>query len=368
MAEDQDLLCGSLKLPGLRNGGGGREMAERNDLLASIAVTTADYREGDLAAPIPDRAERWINQFDAAVQLPILREMDHVLSKTYLSRDGARKFLAGLFQTEKLVGEDPCAFWKGVKFLDIQGGGASQKEMLALFDKVLLERCGFRTADCGAEPHAFVYLDDASFTGNRVKQDLEGWITKSAPDKSTVHIITIGMHSDGMQYANGRIQAAARGAKKTVDLKWWRAIALEDRKGSTDSSDVLRPTRIPDDDLVKAYVDAMTDEPHLRTPGQVGGNAFFSNDDGRQVLEQEFLKAGARIRQMCPTLNKYQRPLGNSLLETLGFGSLIVTFRNCPNNAPLALWAGDPWYPLFPRTMNNDTSVKRFMAMLKDIF
>ena len=113
----------------------------------------------------------------------------------------------------------------------------------------------------------------------------------------------------------------------------------------------------------------MTYKPHLRTPGQVGGKGIFSSDEARQLLEEEFLKAGVRIRQMCPNLNKYQRPLGNMLLETLGFGSLIVTFRNCPNNAPLALWAGDPWHPLFPRTTNSDTSMKRFMAMLaKDVF
>lgn len=55
---------------------------------------------------------------------------------------------------------------------------------------------------------------------------------------------------------------------------------------------------------------------------------------------------------MCPYLNEYQRPLGNMVLETLGFGSMLVTFRNCPNNSPLALWAGDPWYPLFPRKVN----------------
>ena len=57
------------------------------------------------------------------------------------------------------------------------------------------------------------------------------------------------------------------------------------------------------------------------------------------------------------------------ILESLGFGSLVVTFRNCPNNAPLALWAGDPWYPLFPRRTNTDTSIKQFMATLaKDVF
>ena len=71
--------------------------------------------------------------------------MDHVLEQTYFSRRRTRKFLAGLFQTEKLVGDDPCAFWKGMKFLDIQGGGASQKEMLALFSKVLEKKCGFRS-------------------------------------------------------------------------------------------------------------------------------------------------------------------------------------------------------------------------------
>ena len=46
------------------------------------------------------------------------------------------------------------------------------------------------------------------------------------------------------------------------------------------------------------------------------------------------------------------RPLGFSLMKTLGFGSPVVSFNNCPNTAPLALWAGDPWYPLFPRRAN----------------
>ena len=133
---------------------------------------------------------------------------------------------------------------------------------------------------------------------------------------------------------------------------------LEDSKWKTDTSDVLRPTIIPEDAAVRDYVAAMEHQPHLRTAGQVGGNDIFSSDAGRQLLEQEFLKAGVRIREMCPNLNVYQRPLGNSVLETLGFGTLITTFRNCPNNAPLALWVGDPWYPLFPRITNSDTTLK----------
>jgi hypothetical protein len=51
-------------------------------------------------------------------------------------------------------------------------------------------------------------------------------------------------------------------------------------------------------------------------------------------------------------------------LVTLGFGSLIVTYRNCPNNAPLALWVDHPWYPLFPRTTNTDTQLKKMFPRI----
>lgn len=343
-------------------------MAERDDLLASIAATTADYREADGEAPTPERVECWIGQFDDDVQLPILREMDHVLHKTYFSRKGTSKFLAGLFQNEKIVGKDPCDFWKDIKFLDIQGRGASQKEMLALFSKILEKQCGFGIDDCGADPAAFAYLDDAIFSGGHIKNDLTSWIADDAPKDAILHVIVIAIHRSSY-YNRNKVGEAIKASGKSIDVKWWRAIELEDRKAHTTTSDVLRPVSIPDDETVKAYVEAMRYPPNLRTAGHVGGNGIFSSDAGRKILEAEFLKAGVRIREMCPHLNQYQRPLGNMILETLGFGSLIVTFRNCPNNAPLALWAGDPWYPLFPRTTNSDTSMKRFTAMLaKDVF
>lgn len=41
-----------------------------------------DSKTGDLVAPTPAHVERWVNQFDAAVQLPILRKMDHFLRQT----------------------------------------------------------------------------------------------------------------------------------------------------------------------------------------------------------------------------------------------------------------------------------------------
>jgi hypothetical protein len=96
----------------------------------------------------------------------------------------------------------------------------------------------------------------------------------------------------------------------------------------------------------------MKHQPVLRTPPGTGELKILSSDEGRELLEQQFLAKGAYIRTVCPMLNEYQRPLGNMVLETLGFGSTIVTFRNCPNNAPLVFWAGDPWHPLFLRKTN----------------
>lgn len=339
-------------------------MTERQNLLKSIATTTADYRADDLAAPTPEHVDCWVKQFNADVQISILREMDHVLKKTYFSLETVTKFLNVVLKTENLVGSNPSKFWSSVNFLNIQKGGNSQREMLAIFGQLLKNTYKIETSECGQSLESFVYLDDAIFTGNRVLNDLRAWIQSNAPAKSNVHVISIALHSGGQYYANKEIQSAAMKAGKCVEITWWRSIELEDRLTYTNSSDVLRPASIPDTPDVRQYVDGMRYKPKLRNPGNVGNNSLFSSEEGRNLLEQEFLKAGIEIRQKCPNLGVTQRPLGHISLESLGFGSLIVTFRNCPNNAPLALWVGSPWYPLFPRTTNSQTSLNRLMTML----
>jgi hypothetical protein len=334
-------------------------MTERRKLLQSIAATAADYRVGELGPPTSEHVDRWVSQFDNSVQIGILREMNHVLDRTYFSLEQVAGFLEMLTKAEKLVGKDPRAFWSGVCFLDIQGGGNSQREMLELFTEVLRKSCSLNIRDCGKVPSTFIYLDDVIFTGNRVRRDLEEWIKTDAPADAKLHVVCIALHSGGQYYANDRIRMASRAAGKRLEVTWWRSIQLEDQKKNINRSDVLRPAEIPEDVAVKEYVKAMRYSPVLRRPGNVGTKGLFSSEEGRGLLEQEFLKAGVRIRQICQNLGDTQRPLGHSTLETLGFGSLIVTFRNCPNNAPLVLWVGDPWYPLFPRTTNSQTEVRR---------
>lgn len=340
-------------------------MSKRQELLESIADTIADYREGEVQRPTPDHVDIWAKQFDRNVQTPMLCELDHVLKQTYFSRDKVNDFLAALVNNKKLAGASPCSFWQDVNFLRVQGGGNSQREMLAMFDAILENECGVTTEKCGGAPAAYLYLDDAIFTGNRVRTDLGEWIRSDAPADAKVHVVTIALHRGGQYFARTKITESAKTADKKVDVTWWRCIEIEDRKRYIDSSDVLRPTSAPDEADVQSYISTLKYKPVYRTPGNVGENRIFSSEEGRHLLEQELLMAGARIRTMCPHLNVYQRPLGNMILETLGFGSLLVTFRNCPNNCPLAFWAGDPWYPLFPRSTNSDAFMKRLLISMR---
>ncbi|MEI7996861.1 MAG: hypothetical protein WCH01_18360 [Methylococcaceae bacterium] len=163
-------------------------MTDYQKLLKSIAATIADYRAGDLADPTPEHVDRWVKQFNVDVQLPILREMDHVLKSTYFSLDNVTSFLKGLLKTEKLVGSDPSKFWRSVHFLDIQEGGNSQRDMLAMFGQLLKNTCGVEIKQCGQSPESFIYLDDAIFTGNRVLRDLKTWIKTDAPANANLHI------------------------------------------------------------------------------------------------------------------------------------------------------------------------------------
>ena len=340
-------------------------MSKREQLLISIADTIQDYRAGEISKPTPKHVNRWVNQFDKQVQLPMLQEMDHVLKQTYFSQERVTEFLKGLIHTKTLVGDDPCKFWRNVKFLTIQKRGNSQTELLDLFNELLKDQCGFGIDQCGKDASTFLYLDDGIFTGNRTRDDIGTWVADEAPTKPKLHVIVIALHSGAEYYAGKNIKRAATAVGKEIDITWWREIELEARIAHNDEVDVLRPTHIPNDTTVQAYIAQMNRPLTLRKPGNMGGKALYTSDKGKILLEQEFLKAGVKIRQNSSNLIDKDRPLGNTPLVSLGFGALIVTYRNCPNNAPLALWTGDSWYPLFPRTSNSQAKFKRRMAQIK---
>jgi hypothetical protein len=228
--------------------------------------------------------------------------------------------------------------------------------MLKFIDELLQDELGISIEECGGDEARFVYLDDGVFSGNQISRDLAGWVRSDAcPDVARVDVVCLALHKGGEWNAirdDGWIKQAEAATGKSISLEWWPETRLENRLRYVDASDVLVPTALPEDEGVRQYSVSLGAEPRLRVGDSVGGLRLFSSSAGRQLLEEEFLKAGVRIREMAPYLGEYQRPLGNTTFASLGFGTMVVTHRNCPNNAPLALWAGDPWYPLFRRRTN----------------
>jgi hypothetical protein len=334
-------------------------MSKRSDLLASIANTIKDYRAGEIAQPTKDHVDRWIRQFDITVHVPLLREIDHVFKQTYFSKSDVSQFFAEQINHKTLAGDKPRKFWRAAHMLDIQQNGHSQTEILELFGEALKKQCGLEIDECGSAGGAFVYLDDVLFSGGRIGSDLSAWIAEEAPAEATIHILVIAAHRFGEWKCTGRLKKVAADAGKELELHCWAAIRFENRKTYRNTSEVLWPVEIPRDAALQAYIAKEQKFPfEPRKPGGKLENVIFSSEEGRQLLERELLLAGMRIRSFSQNPSQALRPLGFSPFG-LGFGSMVVTFRNCPNNCPLALWWGDPdaapshpfskWYPLVPR-------------------
>lgn len=345
-------------------------MSERQDLLKSIAKTMADYRVGEIVAPTPDHVDRWIRQFSVDIQLPLLKELDYVLNQTYFSKKLVADFMTGLVAKNKLAGSSPCGYWKKAHFLNIQQNGHSQNELLTFFDDILKANCGFTTTQCGATGGDFIYLDDVIFSGNRVSSDLELWIAEDAPTEATIHVVALAIHTGGEYWAKKRLQKIIDSSGKNIDMDYWCLKTIENRKSYKRNTEVLWPAVLPDYPDLKVYLDLPHKFPFEVRP-EGGNHGPFSSERGRQLLESEMLIAGIKILAACENPKDIMRPLGFSPFG-LGFGSMMVTFRNCPNNCPLALWWGDPdadpshpfskWYPLFPRkTYSREESYYDFL-------
>lgn len=313
--------------------------------------------------------DRWVRQFSDSVRQSILAEMDHVLSRVYISRQQCEEALASTVTADNLALPSPGEFWRRVNFLRIQDKGESQRVMLSLFEEALKKETGLVLAACGSPDGPYFYLDDCVFTGTHIRWNVIGWVkTERAPKVAEVHILTLANHRGRIQYTKNKIQQEARSVNKDITAeKWWRFWDLADCSCGGET-DCLQPASFPQEDPhVQRLLAALAQHGHparARTIPTTAANKVFSSEESRGVLEQEFLKTGARIKyELCPHLKENHWPLGYDVFKCVGFGSLLVTFRNCPNNCPLVLWADDPWWPLFPRKTNTQSAVD---ALLPD--
>lgn len=339
------------------------------ELCQSIADCIQDYRSGEIGKASAEHVLRWVEQFDVAVREPLLTEMSHVLKKTYISKEKFRNCLLKIASGKNLVGDNAAQFWKNVNFLDVQKKGRSQRDILELFNSILSENFGITIQQCGSQGGSYVYLDDMIFTGSHVIEDISGWLENTAPKEGRVYVVAAVVHKNGACYAKKEVTKKASQVGKRIEFLWKGMVQPENRLLLLSSSDVLSPAQTPDDSAVQAYVQGLQMAgypPKFRSGGSIGSAKIFSSPEGRDLLEQQFLIAGAKIRQLRPTMTEALRPLGFQRIKALGFGSTFVTYRNCPNTCPLAFWFGDPWHPLLPRRTNAESLGEEFGAEVSE--
>lgn len=328
----------------------------------AIAEEIADYRAGELPRPTQQHVQRWVEQFDASEQVLVLSETRRLLSRTYVTKENLREWLRMLFRHEALVGKSPAQWVRSANFLRLQGAPSSQHDILILADEIVREVAGVGIDQCGSPRGPFLYFDDCIFTGWTVLRELRGWLT-SAPSGTKLHVITAGMYTSGSYNAAKNLRPLA--ASKGVDLSFWRSAELPSYLDDESKAQVLRPAVIPPDPAVQAYFKSLAPRgQRLRQPGLYGQDDLFSSEQARQALESAFLKAGVRIINSSKAPSQSMRPLGYMNLDCLGFGATLITYRNAPNNAPLALWWGNPhapswhpfskWYPLVQRKSGDE--------------
>ena len=341
-------------------------MAKRDALLQSIAKIIADYRADEIPARTPTLINEWLQQFPNAIQDSLLEALAYVMSKTYVSQDRFRRFLKALASTDKLApGTNPRDYWRRANLLNIQQGGNSQKEILSMFDEVLQEEYGFGLDQTGGADADFIYLDDCIASGNRLRNDVCNWLKEATPQNINLHIITPILFT-GSWWVDDKIREAADENGKTVVITKWRLdqFEMENRRWYRDQSDVLWPISVPNQEVARrycSYLEGLGYPPVLRNPGHLGVSGIFKNDAQKILMEKEFFVRGCHIREAQVNLPDRLRPLGYSNLHNLGFGSMFVTYRNCPNNCPLVFWVEQNDFPsLFPRKTNTETSNQHF--------
>jgi hypothetical protein len=281
-----------------------------------VVRRVADYRQQEIARVDANYVLKWLQQFEEGDQPIILSETERLLHKTYISRTAAKSWMGKLALNSDLAGNMPKDFWSTSGYLRLQTGSKSQTDMLTLLDEVLSEQFKLSTDSQTSTSNTYLYIDDISFSGNQVKNDLLGWAKKNDIRNAAVHIIVIGVYTNGEYYAKRELKKEFD--ERKISVRFWASARLQSGIGRIADAGVLWPTKLPDEQYVnqwKATLAPHTDYFKPRPPNGRGSTNLFSSEANREIVEQAFLKKGAYIFSLPKILKLPCDPLGSARFE-----------------------------------------------------
>ncbi|AVK83605.1 hypothetical protein C3943_08485 [Lysinibacillus sp. B2A1] len=303
-----------------------------------------------------EHVEKWLGQFPEDSQETIIEALNYTLEKSYVSKGTIKNYIQELIEFDGIFNEPISNF----NFLNIQIKGSSQIDLLQIFE----ENSGVAelkyVTDGKFSGERFIYIDDVFYTGNRLRRDIENWVN-NVEDKTRIKrldIVYYFIYDANFEFVKDKLKELL----PNTEIKIWRKSQLNNNIKKLDTYDAYLPCENPNystttndfiSKLDNSRSDAQKQYINLLRPAHVNNKSeYFTNEVDRRKLESALFEAGVSIYNAEVT-NESFKPMGYDYNKTLGFGNIIITFRNAPNNSPLALWWGtenlNSWYPLFPR-------------------
>ncbi len=357
-------------------------------LIESIFDIIKDYREEeDDEFMTTEILTEWIHQFNEEDRIFLLEELLNILTKRYISKDKAIHLLKCLILhlTKKYEYNEVKDFLLDSYFFHLQPATKSQTILLNFLDEIISTEYDVKLSDCNKESAKYyIYIDDVLCTGDSLFKGLannsdehKGWFfKKGSDDKNNLEhfienqrIIILGyfaIHTLNLDKVRKRINIVLKNPGFDIFCISGRDYRIEN--DITDSQSKLNfvfpkislrnekiincETQITEKIHSKGY--HTNEVVKYRENEKPEEETFFSSSENRDRFEKIILDKSIDIYNSSNTLkeNLRAKPLGYGLTSdlSLGYGTLIFTWRNVPFNTPLVFWyESSYWKPLFKR-------------------
>lgn len=348
-------------------------------LITEIYEIIKDYRRHDIdflyhTEITESHILKWINQFDENDREFVLSELLHILKKSYLTEEKTIEILTLEIETlaKELGYKNVTDFLNETTILDCQEPGKSQKIMLKMVEKILLNKYGYNInkSDKNNIKH-WLYIDDVLSSGRTFKDDIIEKINNYGLEnfkKDKINIIGafIILHYWGVKNNWFSLDLYYK-FKISNSINFLRVVKVDNYPYI---NNIHHPNPIFNHvypiktEIGEIFLNELensferdynlNNKQHaFRNPDYPLEETFFSTKENRHRFEQIILKKGIEIYNNIGKINTASiRPLGfcPPSYQTLGTGSLYITWRNISNTCPLVFWWDtNGWTPLFPR-------------------
>lgn len=336
------------------------ELSSDEILYQQIASLLSDYIHIPKTGMDAAHVKKWVMQFGENDRSFILEQTRYLLSIGYQTKEAYKNRI-------RQIAHNPNneRFHKHSGFLSIQKKGSSQREIIdGLYSEVGTKFKIITRLSAYDEVRAyksFVYIDDVSFSGEKAVSDLKWLINTYNLRDVNIQVYLFTAHTLSMYYIKNGIENIYRDRNITIVVGTSGVRTVENRKFCSSQSGVFWP-REYSVSIPAEFKDCELYKGVFRNG--YSPNNSFRDELSRDRFESILTKVGFNILLHRKAPSDVLKPLGFSTFNGLGFGGTTFTYRNCPNNAPLAFWWGDYeptgtsaldcWYPLMKRIGYNE--------------